>query len=66
VKDLEGNLLEVTDLKEAILQAGKYMGFVWQEHSPEMQAFVKKRQKYWKDLYNKLNQLRDQKETEYE
>ncbi|MEJ2901632.1 hypothetical protein WAE58_04325 [Pedobacter panaciterrae] len=66
VKDLDGHLIEVTDLKEAILQAALYMGFLWQEHGPEMQAFVKKRQRYWKDLYHKLNALRDQQaDTNY-
>lgn len=60
VKDLDGNLMEVTDLREAILQVALYMGFLWEQHSPEMQAFVKKRQRYWKDLYHKLNELRAQ------
>lgn len=41
---MEGNLVEVTDLREAILQVALYMGFLWQEHSPEMQAFARKRQ----------------------
>ena len=66
VKDLEGNLMEVTELSEAILQAALYMGFLWQEQPPEIQGFVKKRQKYWKDLYNKLNQLKDKHEMNYE
>lgn len=57
---MEGNLVEVTDLREAILQVALYMGFLWQEHSPEMQAFARKRQRYWKDLYHKLNELKAQ------
>lgn len=58
ITDLEGNLLEVTDLKEAIYQVAMYMSYLHDRTSEEQTVFVNKRKVYWKDIYTKLNQLR--------
>jgi len=62
IKDLEGELIEVTNLKEAIFQVAMYMGLLYNNQCPQQQSFARKRQKYWKDLYHKLNQLRTEQE----
>lgn len=58
ITDLEGNLLEVTDLKEAIYQVAMYMSYLHDRTSEEQAVFASKRKVYWKDIYTKLNQLR--------
>jgi len=58
ITDLEGNLLEVTDLKEAIFQVAMYMSYLHDRTSEEQAVFANKRKSYWKDIYTKLNLLR--------
>jgi len=58
IRDLEGNLIEVTDLKEAILQTAGYLSILYQQQEPALQAFAKKRQRYWKDIFQKLGALK--------
>lgn len=58
ITDLNGNLLEVTDLKEAIFQVAMYMTYLHNVPTREQSAFAIKRNIYWKDIYTKLNQLR--------
>lgn len=58
IKDLEGNLLEVTDLKEAIFQVAMYLGYLYDKPSKEQAVFALKRKIYWKDIYTKLNLLK--------
>ena len=60
IRDLEGQLIEVTDLQEAITQTAAYIGILYQQQDPALQAFVKKRQCYWKDLFQKLGRLKTQ------
>jgi len=59
IKDLEGNLIEVTDLNEAIRQAAQYIHYLHDQTSPEHAEFAKKRQRYWKDLFQKLGRLKN-------
>ncbi|TCD03217.1 hypothetical protein [Pedobacter psychroterrae] len=63
IRDLEGQLIEVTDLKEAITQTSGYIGILYQQQEPAMQAFVKKRQRYWKDIFQKLGRLKNKLES---
>jgi len=58
IRDLEGNLIEVTDLNEAILQTAGYICILYQQQEPALKAFVKKRQRYWKDIFQKLGRLK--------
>lgn len=59
IKDLEGDLLEVTDLKEAIFQVAMYLTYLYDKPKLEEAAFALRRVIYWKDIYTKLNQLRE-------
>ncbi|WEK17852.1 MAG: hypothetical protein P0Y49_13695 [Candidatus Pedobacter colombiensis] len=58
ITDLDGNLLEVTDLKEAIFQVAMYLTYLYDQPSEEQAIFAIRRTKYWKDIYTKLNLLR--------
>ncbi|WEK20454.1 MAG: hypothetical protein P0Y49_04795 [Candidatus Pedobacter colombiensis] len=58
ITDLDGNLLEVTDLKEAIFQVAMYISYLHDQPSEEQAVFAIRRKIYWKDIYTKLNQLR--------
>lgn len=58
IRDLEGHLIEVTDLNEAIRQTAGYIGILYQQQEPALQAFAKKRQRYWKDIFQKLGRLK--------
>jgi len=58
ITDLEGNLLEVTDLKAAISQVAMYISFLYNNMGKEQQEFAQKRQKYWKNVFSKLNHLK--------
>lgn len=58
IRDLEGQLIEVTDLEEAIRQTAAYIGILYQQQDPAWQAFTKKRQRYWKDIFQKLGRLK--------
>lgn len=60
IRDLEDQLIEVTDLQEAIRQTAAYIGILYQQQDPALQAFVKKRQRYWKDIFQKLGRLKTQ------
>ena len=58
IRDLEGNLIEVTDLNEAIRQTAGYICILYQQQEPALQEFTKKRQRYWKDIFQKLGRLK--------
>ena len=58
ISDLDGQLIEVTDLNEAIRQTARYLGILNQQREPALQAFAKKRQRYWKDIFQKLGELK--------
>ena len=66
IKDNEGSLIEVTDLREAIFQVARYLGYVFENPTNEQLAFHNKRLKYWKDIYIKLNLLKETKQVNYE
>lgn len=59
IRDLEGQLIEVTDLSEAIRQTAAYIGILYQQQDPALLAFAKKRQRYWKDIFQKLGRLKN-------
>jgi oligoendopeptidase F len=63
IRDLEGQLIEVTDLQEAITQTAAYIGILYQQQDPTLQAFAKKRQLYWKDIFQKLGRLKSKVES---
>lgn len=63
IRDLEGQLIELTDLNEAITQTAGYIGILYQQQEPSVQAFAKKRQRYWKDSCRKLGRLKSKDET---
>lgn len=58
IRDLEGNLIEVTDLNEAIMQTAGYICILYQQQEPALLEFAKKRQRYWKDIFQKLGRLK--------
>lgn len=58
IRDMEGNLIEVTDLKEAILQTAGHLSILYQQQEPALQAFAKIRQRYWKGIFQKLGALK--------
>lgn len=58
ITDLDGNLLEVTDLKEAIFQVAMYISYLHDQPDEELTTFAIRRKIYWKDIYTKLNQLK--------
>ena len=58
IKDIDGGLIEVTDLAQAIAQTARYIGVLYEQQPAEMQAFVKRRQRYWKDIFQKLGKLK--------
>ncbi|WP_316818441.1 hypothetical protein [Pedobacter nyackensis] len=58
ITDLDGNLLEVTDLKEAIFQVAMYISYLHDQPREELEIFAHRRKIYWKDIYTKLNQLK--------
>lgn len=64
IKDLEGALLEVTDLRAAIAQAAIFLDLRHPDPSPAQVAQDFKRQRYWKDVYIKLCHLRAVKELQ--
>ena len=64
IKDIEGGLIEVTDLGQAIAQTARYIGILYEQQPAEMQAFVKRRQHYWKDIFQKLGKLKAELEAD--
>ena len=55
ITDIEDNLIEITDLQLAIMQADDYRHF---EHfNPDFVEFAAKRRAYWEDIYRKLLKL---------
>jgi len=41
-----------------------YIGILYEQQPVEMQAFVKRRRRYWKDIFQKLGKLKAEQETE--
>lgn len=64
IKDIEGGLIEVTDLSQAIAQTARYIGILYEQQPAEMQAFVKRRRRYWKDIFQKLGKLKGERVAE--
>jgi len=64
IKDIEGGLIEVTDLGQAIAQTARYIGILYEQQPVEMQAFIKRRQRYWKDIFQKLGKLKAEREAD--
>ena len=62
IRDLEGQLIEVSDLPEAIKQTAAYIGILYQQQEPALQDFAKRRQRYWKDIFQKLGRLKNKTE----
>jgi len=58
IRDLQGQLIKVTDLNEAITHTAAYIGILYQQQDPLVQAFVQSRQQYWKDIFQKLGRLK--------
>lgn len=56
ITDLNGNNIEVTDLREAIKQAAFFKGFCTEPPKPIADERV---QAYWKDIHKKLLALQD-------
>jgi len=61
IKDIKGALIEVTDLVQAIAQTARYIGILYEQHPAGMQAFAKRRRRYWKDIFQKLGRLKAEK-----
>lgn len=55
INDIEGNLLEVTDLDQAIRQADTYRKY---KHLDNAFNENNRAQNYWQDLYEKLTQIK--------
>ena len=64
IRDIEGGLIEVTDLGQAIAQTARYIGILYERQPAEMQAFVTRRRRYRKDIFKKLGKLKAEKEAE--
>jgi hypothetical protein len=62
IKDNEGCLIEVTNLKEAIFQVALYLTYEIENPTGEQAMFHKKRLVYWKDIYTKLVLLKQEGE----
>ncbi|ALR29282.1 3-isopropylmalate dehydratase [Chryseobacterium sp. IHB B 17019] len=60
INDLNGFEIEVTNLKEAIKQAKVFKDL---HHTPPVPS-DQERQAYWKDFYEKLLKLKNQKHHE--
>ncbi len=56
VRDIEGNVLQITDLEEAIKQADLYRKY---KHLDNALNENNQAQAYWQDLYEKLSQLKE-------
>ena len=63
LRDLEGQLIEVADLQEPVSQTAAYIGILYPQQEPAMQEFAKKRQRYWKDIFQKLGRLKNKLES---
>ena len=58
VTDSEGRDLEITDLEEAIKQVREFAGY---DTTNGSMAFLRKQQMYYRDLLNKLLELKAHK-----
>ena len=66
ITDNEGNVIEIDDLQAAIYQVADYIHYLHSDDAAEMHRFDQKRQAYWRDIFVKLNLLRDKKESGYD
>ena len=55
ITDLNGKIIEVTDLKLAILQADDYRHY--RHTNPAFKSLDEDLKAYWEDVYHKLMQL---------
>jgi len=46
-----------------VRQTAAYIGILYQQQGPTLQAFAKKRQRYWKDIFQKLGRLKSKVES---
>lgn len=61
VTDLNGCLIEVTDLNEAIRMTKRYTQYRHEDKS--YSDFDKRQNAYWADMYEKLTALKEQLKT---
>jgi hypothetical protein len=61
ITDNEGNLIEIDDLQAAIYQVADYIHYLHSDDAPDMQRFDLKRHAYWRDIFIKLNLLKERK-----
>ena len=57
VNDLNGCLIEITDLKEAIKIARRYKEYCHEDKS--LSEFDKRQNAYWTDMYEKLTAIKE-------
>ena len=58
ITDIQGSLIEVTDLQQAITQVADYINFLYENPTPSNISFQENRRKYWKDIFQKLGKLK--------
>ncbi|GGF44050.1 hypothetical protein [Echinicola rosea] len=58
IQDKDGNTIEVEDLDKAIEHAEMFSNY---KLSGKASSFLKKRQAYWKDMLQKLKQVKKNK-----
>ncbi|MDX6182370.1 hypothetical protein SGQ44_08110 [Flavobacterium sp. Fl-77] len=56
VTDLNGYLIEITDLKEAIKMAQEYKEY--RHEDKNFSEFDKRQKAYWQDMYEKLTAIK--------
>ncbi|SEW16504.1 hypothetical protein [Chitinophaga arvensicola] len=56
IVDMEGETINITDLDTAIMQARNFSGYSTRD--PNHKAFMANRGRYWKDVLEKLLQLK--------
>ena len=59
IKDLQGMTIKVTDLEGSIAQAEEFMDYHHIDKEESLQRFDETRRAYWKDIYEKLLQLKE-------
>lgn len=56
-------VITVTDIEGSIAQAEEFMGYHHFDAEESLQRFDEERHKYWKDVYEKLLQLKEQAQS---
>ncbi len=55
--DLEGRVIDITDLEASLSMVRLYLSFKDQDQNPSVQRFIARRKQYWQDFLEKLLQL---------